>query len=398
MNRTAKRDQTASSLRRRLVEPIRVMRRLGTWRMSARKAARRDLQSGQPLVRRTPFQCQAVAAYRMAKETRLEEAAIETRTLKEKLAEIERRIRWRVKEVKEATRKLGELAKKLTVLHPTQLLAWFNIWTYLLLQGLFAVVEYPLIRIAFTRLPVSDGTIRLISILVGCVLVAGMHVFGGVAARAVPAEGECLEGRRDWLLHVAVLSAGLLFYVGVVIGLAVVRGSEISAVGEVFHGFGERHPGWLGVALAFLQAISLTGSFYVAYQHTRGAYWRAIKAEMAVLERRIEETERQIEELESHRDRLVIGLAATEEETAHHLERLLRFHEYLEAEYLAVLGRELTLPPLPVADWDADVDPGDSPASRRLSRKTATNGHRDTKAARERARALRDSDRKENTP
>lgn len=378
--------------------PLRVMRRAASLRV-ARKAARRDLESRQPLVRRTPFQRETVAAYRAAKAAGVEDDAVKTRSLKEQLAEIGRRIRWRIKQVKDASAKLPEVAKKLETLHPTQLLARINTWVYLLLQSLFALAEYPLVKIAFRRLPVDDGTIRLISILVGCVLVAGMHVLGGVAARTVQAEGERLEGRRNWHLHVAVLSAGVVFYVGVVVALGVVRASEISGVGELLNGAGQRHPGWLGVALAALHAISLAASFVLAYWHARGAEWRAIKAEMDALEQRIEEAERQLEDLEASRDRIHVTLAESEAETANYLERLLRFHEHLEAEYLAILARELEVPPLAVANWDADADATESvhDAGRRaVSNAARNNGRGNTKAARRNVRAaVSDIDRKE---
>jgi hypothetical protein len=368
-------------------------------RAAARKAARRDLEPGRPLVRRTPFQRRLVAGHRAAKHARLERAAAEARPHKQELAEIKRHLKWRNKEITEANRKLPEVAKKLEALHPTQVLARLPLPIYVFLQGLFALVEYPLIHVAFIRLPVDDRTIKLVSILVGCVLVAGMHVLGRAAAHVVRAEGERLESRRDWLIHVWVLGAGLLFYLVVVIALAVVRASEISAIGALFDGFGERHPGWLGVGLGFLQAISLAGSFYLAYLHARSSEGRAIRVELRALDQRIEKAKRQLEELETRRDRILVTLAAIDEETRYHLERLLRHHEHVESEYLAILARELEEPPLPVADWDADVDSRDLAPTTPPShgrKKVSTNGHRSTKGARKTVRAaISELDRKE---
>src|SRR5438128_555741 len=144
------------------VRPIRVVETLGSWRKAARKAARRDLESRQPPRGPTPFQWQLVAGYRASKARRLEEAAAEARAHPEELAEVERR--------------LANRAKTQDGLQPSQLAARISLPVYLFLQALFAAVEYPLIHIAFTRLPVDDGTIKAISLLVGCVLVAGMHV------------------------------------------------------------------------------------------------------------------------------------------------------------------------------------------------------------------------------
>src|SRR5439155_255661 len=80
--------------------------------------------------------------------------------------------------------------------------------------------EYPLLRLSLVRLPVDDRTIKIIAILIGATLVAGVHVLGLAASRLVQAEGDRIESRRDWFVHRAVVTFGAGFYAVVIAALA----------------------------------------------------------------------------------------------------------------------------------------------------------------------------------
>jgi hypothetical protein len=335
---------------RRGNEPVEVRREVV--RGSGKKTARLDLESKRPLDSPSSYQDGLVAAHGEASSNELERAAADRGQLKEDLADVDRQIDWRLAGAENAIAEIDEVSKKRdSISESARAIGEMALTAYVMLMVLFASAEYPLLKLSFTRLPVDDRTIRLISILVGLMFVAGVHVLGRVASRVVCVEGERSEGRRDWGLHLAILVAGGLVVVSAVIALAVIRGSEIGAVSREFSGQGVSHPAWLGVALGLLHALVLLSAFYLAYQRARGAGLRAIEDEIAELEGKLASEERELETLERRRDRLLVRLATLEEVTQLRLEQILRLHKYEESGYLAILRRELADPPAAIEDW-----------------------------------------------
>jgi hypothetical protein len=344
-------------------EPIEV--RPETVHGSGKKAARLDLESAHPLGDQTAYQDGLVAAHGEASSNELEHATTERGELEEELADVDCELVWRE-------------------------------------------AEYPLLRLSFTRLPVDDNTIRLISVLVGAMLIASVHVLGQVASRVVRAEGERTEGRRDWRLHRAVFALGAALVTGAVVWLAMLRASEIGAVGREFSGQGVSHPSWLGAALGLLHALVLLAAFYLAYQRARGAEPRSIENEIAEFEAERTTAEAALEALERRRERLLVRIATLDNRTELRLERIFRHHKHEEADYLAILRRELAEPPEAIGDWVAS---GAFGRTRHLcsGRPALSNGRASrngktpavepwTTAARRIKPALRDSDRKEDRP
>jgi hypothetical protein len=337
------------SHRRSSAGPVEV--RPETVRGSGRKAARRDLEAGFPLGDQTAFQDGLVANHEESVANENERAATERQAPLIEHADVESELGWREAEVDDLNTRIGDAEGRRIRLPKVRQAQQVALSVYLMLLTLFAVAEYPLLRLSFTRLPVDDTTIRVISVLVGSMLVATVHVLGLVAARVVQAEGERVEGRRDWRLQMLALAIGGLLVVGAVVGLAVLRGSEIAAVGAAFHGLGVGHPFLLGAALGFLHGLVLLAAFYLAYHRARGAEWRAITKEIRVLEQARVSAEARLEELERQRERLLVEVALIEERHGERLERLLRHHQHEEAEYLAILRRERDQPPPPISSW-----------------------------------------------
>jgi len=224
----------------------------------------------------------------------------------------------------------------------------------------------------------------------------------------VRAEGERTEGRRDWQIHRAVFAVGVLLVTGVVAWLGLLRASEIAAVSRQFSGRGISHPSWLGAALGLLHALVLLSAFYLAYQRARGDELRDVEAEIAELAVERATAEIALEKLERQRVRLLVRIDTLDERTELRLERILRLHQHEGADYLAILRRELPEPPHAIADWAAGGTIGRIPRSLRVrpafkSGRASLNGKSPpvepwTTAARRIKPALRDSDRKENTP
>ena len=337
------------STRRPASDPVEV--RVESVRGSGRKAARRDLEAGVGLGERSAFQDGLVANHEESVANESERASTERQAPSIELADVESELEWREAEIEDLNNQISEAEGRRSRLPKVRQALQFAFGVYVGLLVLFAVAEYPLLRLSFTRLPVDDTTIRAVSVLVGLMLVAAVHVLGSVAARVVQAEGERVEGRRDWRLHVAALICGAGLVVGAVIGLAVLRGSEIAAVGAAFHGQGVGHPFLLGAALGFLHGLVLLAAFYLAYHRARGVEWRALTEEIRVLATARAVAEDRLEELERQRERLLVRLESIEERHGERLERLLRHHKHEEAEYLAVLRRELDAPPVPVSNW-----------------------------------------------
>jgi hypothetical protein len=323
-------------------------------RGSGKKTARLDLESKRALDNPSAYQDGLVAAHGEASSNELERAAAERGELEEELADVNCQIDWREAGAENAIAQIDEVSQKReSISESARVIGEMALSAYVALMVLFSCAEYPLLKLSFTRLPVDDRTIRLISVLVGLMFVAGAHVLGRVASRVVCVEGERNEGRRDWQLHRAILVVGGLVALAAVVWLAMLRGSEIGAVSREFSGQGVSHPTWLGIALGLLHALVLLSAFYLAYQRARGAGLRAIEDEIAELEGKRADEERALETLERRRERLLVRLATLEELTELRLERILRRHKYEEANYLAILRRELADPPTAIEDWVA---------------------------------------------
>jgi hypothetical protein len=388
-------------------KPIEV--RAETVRGSGKKAARLDLESAHPLGDQTAYQDGLVAAHGEASSNELEHATTERGELVEELADVDCELVWREAAVEEKNAKIAQAEQRRDqVARAVRSISQIPLVAYLALMALFSVSEYPLLRLSFARLPVDDRTIRLIAVLVGALFVASVHVLGQVAARVVCAEGERTEGRRDWRLHRAVFTLGAALVAGAVVWLAMLRASEIGAVGREFYGQGVSHPSWLGAALGLLHALVLLAAFYLAYRRARGAELRSIENEIAELEAERRAAETTLEALERRRERLLVRIATLDHRTELRLERISRHHKHEEADYLAILRRELAEPPEAIGDW---VTGGAIGRIRRsyTSRQTPSNGRASrngkalaveprTTAARRVKPALRDSDRKEDRP
>jgi hypothetical protein len=378
-------------------------------RGSGKKAARLDLESTYPLGDQTAYQDGLVATHGEASSNELEHATTERGRLEEELADVECELVWREADVADGNAKIAKAERRRDAIARTaRLIRQMPLVAYVALMALFSVAEYPLLKLSFTRLPVDDRTIRLISVLVGMMFVASVHVLGQVASRVVCAEGERTEGRRDWQLHRAVLALGALLVAGAVAWLAMLRASEIGAVSREFSRQGVSHPTWLGVALGLLHALVLLSAFYLAYQRARGAELRTIENEIAELEVERSTAEQELEVLERRRERLLVRIATLDERTELRLERIFRHHKHEEANYLAILGRELAEPPTAIGDWVAGGAVG---RRRRLpSGGAASNNGRGprngkppaakpwTTAARRIKPALRDAERKDDKP
>jgi hypothetical protein len=378
-----------------------------TVRGSGKKAARLDLESGFPLGDQTAYQDGLIAAQGEAASNELEHATAERGEFEEELADVECESVWSEADVENGNAKIEKAERRRDQLvEAARPIGQMPLVAYVFLMALFSGSEYPLLKLSFTRLPADDRTIRLISVLVGMVLVGSMHVLGLVASRLVRAEGERTEGRRDWQIHRAVFALGVFVITGVVAWLGLLRASEIAAVSRQFSGQGISHPSWLGIALGLLHALVLLSAFYLAYQRARGDELRDIEAEIAELEAERATAEAALEELERRRTRLLVRIDTLDTRTELRLERLLRHHQHEEAEYLAILRRELPEPPQPIGDWVAGGAVGRIRRSY-VGKPAPTNGRASrngkspepwTTAARRIKPALRDSDRKENTP
>jgi predicted anti-sigma-YlaC factor YlaD len=347
-------------------------------RGSGEKAARLDLESGQPLGEHTHFQVGLQAAQSEAAHNRLEQAEGETTEVDEELAGIEREREWRTHDAGEVRKALKAAKKKLERIPPQQLGAISDV-AYLAVMVLFSGAEYPLLRLSFVRLPVDDTTIKMIALLTGATLVAGTHVIALATSRLVLHEGDRIEGRRNWSTHRAVVALGAVFYALVVAGLAWVRVGEIDAIDRKFNGQGMSHPVWLGIALGFLHAATLLAAFYVAYARARAAEWRAAKQLVEQREGELKEAEQALEELDRREARLFVRREGIADRADRDLEQLHRHHKLEEAKYLAILARSQERPPKPIADWDDSRTPRTqrTPPRRSLERPVATNGKAD---------------------
>jgi hypothetical protein len=327
-------------------------------RGSGEKAARRDLESRQPLGKRSGFQSGLKAAHEEAAHSRLESAAADIGEVDEELADIERQQGWRLKDIESADEKLNEaIANRNALPQPRRFPGMISTFAYVVIMGLFAACEYPLMRLSLVRLPVDDWTIKVIALLLGATLVAGVHVLALATARVVQPEGDRIEGRRDWFAHVGVIVAGLVFYVFVVVGLAWVRAGEINGIDKAFTGEGMRHPVWFGVALGFFHAATLLAAFYVSYHRARAAEWRAAQQLVETRTEDKETAETALEELDRREARLHVRREGIIDRADRDLEQLQKHHLGEEHAYLAILARELDAPPKPIDDWDISRTP-----------------------------------------
>ena len=166
---------------RRRSEPVEV--RPETVRGSGKKAARLDLESAHPLGDQTAYQDGLVAAHGEASSNELEHAATERGELEEELADVECELGWREAGVEDGNAKIAKAERRRdSIAEAARLIGQMSLVAYVALMVLFSVAEYPLLKLSFTRLPVDDRTIRLISVLVGMMLVASVHVLGQVAS------------------------------------------------------------------------------------------------------------------------------------------------------------------------------------------------------------------------
>lgn len=326
-------------------------------RGSGERAARRDLESERPLATRTAFQDGLQAAQGEAASNRIERAVAEIGAVDEELADVECEKEWRAADIEQAGDRLKEAGEKRDAVPKPRRFGRISILAYATIMALFSAAEYPLLKLSFTRLPVDDQTIRVISVLVGATLVAGTHVLALAVARLMLAEGDRIEGRRDWFAHVAVVVVGVGAYAFVVVGLAFVRAGEIVGIGETFAGHGVSHPVWFGVALGCLHAATLLAAFYVAYYRARGAEWR--DAQLAVESREAEKTDatEALETVERREVRLHVRREVIADSADHDLDRLRRHHRLEESKYLGILARAFDDPPKPISDWDTSRTP-----------------------------------------
>lgn len=370
-----------------------------TVRGSGEKAARRDLESEKAIGTRTSFQDGLHAAQGEAASNRIETAIAEIGAVDEELADVECEKEWRTNDVERADDALDNAVANRDKIPKPRRIGQISPLVYAGIMALFAAAEYPLLKLSFTRLPVDDQTIRVISVLVGATLVAGVHVLALAVSRLVQAEGDRIEGRRDWLAHRVVVVLAAVSYVFVVVGLAFVRAGEIIGIGNAFAGHGVSQPAWLGVALGCLHAATLLAAFYVAYYRARGAEWRDAQIEVNERETERTNTERALEGVERHEARLHVRREAIADSADHDLDQLLRHHQHEQAKYLAILVRQLDNPPKPIDDWDTAKTPRARhlpPAhSTRTKAKASENGKPPAASAGRIKRAVHDHDQKE---
>lgn len=319
---------------------------------SGEKAARRDLESDQPLGARSHFQIGLHASHRAAVHNRIDHAVADIAVVDEELADLEREQEWRASDVKHAEKATEDAKAKLEKIPIPRRLAAISTFAYVTVMALFAGCEYPLLRLSFVRLPVDDQTVKVVAILTGATLVAGVHVLALAAARLVQAEGDRIEGRRDWLAHRAVLAFGVTFYSLVVAGLAWVRAGEITEIGRAFGGSGMSHPIWLGVALGFLHGATLLAAFHVSYLRARGAEWRDAQLTVEQRESEKKDADQALEETDRREARLYVRREEIAERSDRDLEQLHQHHKLEESKYLAILARAHERQPKPVDDWD----------------------------------------------
>jgi hypothetical protein len=332
-----------------------------TVRGSGAKAARHDLESAFPLGERTAFQDALVAGQGEAVAHRLGQAAAETAAVNEELADVERGNEWRRRDVKVAEEALANAVGRLGGIPKSRQLGQIPGVVYGLILALFAAGDYPLVKLSFTSLPLDDASIRLVSVLVGAMLVAGAHVLGLAVSRLVLAEGDLIEGRRDWLVQRAVVGAGAALYVFVVVGLAVVRTSEITAIGRVYAGLGPSQPLWLGIALGCLHAATLLCTFYLAYHRARGIELRDAQAQVSDLEAERNAAEKALEGADRREARLLVKRESIADQEDHDLDQLTHHYQFEDASYRAVLACELESPPKPITDWGTTRAPRRGP-------------------------------------
>jgi hypothetical protein len=347
---------------------------------SGEKAARRDLETDKPLGDRSQFQIGLHAAHGEAVHNRIETAVTDVAEVDEELADLEREEEWRSADIEKADNEIKEaIASREKIPKPRRFLASISTGAYFLIMGLFAGCEYPLLRLSFVRLPVDDQTIKVIAILTGATLVAGVHVLALAASRLVQAEGDRIESRRDWSAHRAVVAFGVGFYAFVITGLAWVRAGEINGIDKTFTGHGMSHPIWLGVALGALHAATLLAAFYVAYHRARGAEYRDAKILIEKRQADKKAAEQALEDLDRREARLQVRREGIVDRADRDLEQLHRHHRLEESSYLAILSRSFDKPPKSIDDWDNSRTPRGprTPSTRSLKKPAPKNGKPD---------------------
>jgi hypothetical protein len=360
-------------------EPTVLKVRADAIRGSGEKAARRDLESSQALGERSHFQAKLQASHEQAVHHRIEQAVADLGLVDEELADIEREQEWRQRDISAAEKRLEKaVGAREAIPEPRRFLGTISNSAYFVVMLLFAAVEYPLLRLSLVRLPVDDATIKVIAVLIGATLVAGVHVLALAASRVVEHEGDRIESRRDWLAHRGIVIAGATFYGFIVIGLAWVRAGEINGIDKSFTGQGLAHPVWLGIALGFLHAATLLAAFYVAYQRARGAQWRAAQELVERREQEKKEADAALEELDRREARLHVQRDNIIDRADRDLEQLHRHHAVEEKAYLAILARSIENPPKSIDDWDTSRTPRERhvPPVRTLTKTVPSNGRR----------------------
>ncbi len=339
------------------------------WRLAARRAARRDLEASAPLQSMTPFQQRLRAGFQAARELLLAQHVCVAGRLEERLAEIARRLSWRETEGASARTEIARLEHELDSLPVPRRPLRLRAGSYYALLGVLALFEWPLLRLALTRLPLSDAAIDAVALGLGIASMVVIHATGIAAAGVVRREGERVEDRRDWFVHATALGALVAANAGFVAAFALLRGSELDGLSRLVGRagledpspeggteplLGIASPGALAVGLAFFHLMVLAAGFLLAYWRARGREWRELECALATADADLGRAEHAAEELESERDRLQKRLAVLEEQACHRLAELCRLHELVEAEYLAVLRRVLPVPLAPIGDWDTD--------------------------------------------
>lgn len=213
------------------------------------------------------------------------------------------------------------------------------------------VMEYPLAKLWLVRLPMSDTAITLLAILLSVALLVSAHVLALSVARLVQAEGDHIEGRRDWSLHRLITILGTGLFAVVLFSLAWVRASEVHGVEQEFLGQGLSHPVWFALTLGVLHALVLLVAFYLSYLWAKGREWREADAQLRKLRDEEKAAQAELDKADSEIAGLRVERQALIDRTELELQQLIEHHRVEESKYLAILNRQLENPPMPI-EWD----------------------------------------------
>ena len=294
-----------ATLPRRTAAPLLVLRRPWFWRRLARREARCDGECRHSLPLLTGFRAGLVAAFRYSQASYLERRVRDSGELQKNIAEADQRLKGLEDAREREADKLEPLQAQLSKAEDPGFLGRLSGLPYWLLLALLGVVEFPLLRVLLTRVPLSDFGRDGLALLVGLASIAGLHLLAPSVLVVRKPEGEGIEGRRRFFFHACLLAAGLLFSLALGIGLAIVRGSEIEDLSKRFAG-GITAPDALAVALAGLWFFVLVAALALAVAHAEGDQWRRRAAAVADQEEAVDEIDEQLTELRVERARLLV--------------------------------------------------------------------------------------------